>query len=49
MSTTPDIAKAAPAVPDFRVARSTRMHKIVLIVSVFVVSWCWPASRGGPR
>jgi branched-chain amino acid transport system permease protein len=37
MSSTPDIAKAAPALPDFRVARSTRMHKIVLVISVAIV------------
>jgi branched-chain amino acid transport system permease protein len=37
MSITPDIAKASPAVPDFRIARSTRMHKIVLLVSIVVI------------
>jgi branched-chain amino acid transport system permease protein len=34
----PDITKSAPAVPQFRVARSTGMHKIVLAVSVAVIA-----------
>ena len=34
---TPDITKAAPVVPAFRVARSTGMHRIVLVVSAVIV------------
>jgi branched-chain amino acid transport system permease protein len=35
---TPDITKDMPAVPGFRVARSTGMHKIVLLVSVGIIA-----------
>ena len=35
---TPDITKGAPLVPAFRVARSTGMHKIVLIVSIGIIA-----------
>ena len=34
---TPDLTKAAPSVPAFRVARSAGMHKYVLIVSAAVI------------
>jgi branched-chain amino acid transport system permease protein len=34
----PDLATAAVTTPPFRVARSTRMHKVVLLVSVIVVA-----------
>ncbi|NLE23027.1 MAG: branched-chain amino acid ABC transporter permease [Actinobacteria bacterium] len=37
MSTVPDIAKDASTVPAFRVARSTRVHRFVLVVSVAIV------------
>lgn len=35
---TPEVTKGAPLVPSFRVARSTGMHKIVLIVSVGLIA-----------
>jgi branched-chain amino acid transport system permease protein len=35
---TPDITQGAPAIPGFRISRSTRMHTFVLIVSVAVIA-----------
>ena len=35
---TPDVAQGAPALPGFRISRSTRMHKIVLVFSVAIIA-----------
>ncbi len=35
---TPDITQGVPAVPGYRISRSTRMHKVVLILSVAIIA-----------